>query len=183
MIVELRDHRLWMLVRTEYGIGQSFSSDMGRTWSPGADSRLGGPNSRFFIRRLASGRLLLVNHADTAPNVAVERFLAGQTWRPRSHLTAVLSEDDGKTWQGGLLLDGRDAVSYPDGDQDTSGLIRVIYDRDRYKEGEIILATFREEDVLAREAVTGDCRLRQLVNRTGGVAPLSDPEAQAKARG
>ena len=78
MIVELKDGRLWMLVRTEYGIGQSFSSDCGKTWSPGEDSKLGGPNSRFFIRRLSSGNLLLVNHADIPAADAVAQFVNGE---------------------------------------------------------------------------------------------------------
>lgn len=169
MIVERRDGRLWMLVRTQYGIGQSFSTDRGRSWSPGENSRLGGPNSRFFIRRLASGRLLLVNHADLTPEAAVERFLAGQTWRPRSHLTAFLSEDDGQSWQGGLLLDERVGVSYPDGDQRADGLIYIIYDHERYKKGAILMATFREEDVLAKRTVSQDAQLRLLINETGGV--------------
>lgn len=30
-VVELKDGRLWILVRTFYGIGQSFSLDQGRT--------------------------------------------------------------------------------------------------------------------------------------------------------
>ena len=169
MIVELNDHRLWLLVRTQYGIGQSFSSDTGKTWTPGEDSKFGGPNSRFFIRRLASGNLLLINHADIPPAEAVAKFVNGATWRKRSHLTAFISADDGRSWQGGLLLDARDAVSYPDGSQDQTGLIRVIYDRERYKEGEILMASFREEDVLAGKAVTKDCQLQQLINRTGGV--------------
>lgn len=35
----------------------------------------------------------------------------------RSHLTAYLSKDDGTTWTGGLMLDERRGVSYPDGQQ------------------------------------------------------------------
>lgn len=169
MIVELPGGRLWMLVRACYGIGQSFSMDQGRTWSPGEDSRLGGPNSRFFIRRLASGRLLLVNHADLSPAEALSQCRAGQTWRPRKELTAFLSEDDGRTWKGGLLLDERDGVSYPDGVQDHKGVIHVIYDRERHKAGEILMASFREEDVMAGKPCTPNAQLKQLVNRTGGL--------------
>lgn len=169
MIIERRDGSLWMLVRTLYGIGQSSSADQGRTWSPGENSGLGGPNSRFFIRRLTSGRLLLVNHADVPPDSAVARFLAGQAWRPRSHLTAFLSGDDGRSWQGGLTLDERAGVSYPDGVQAPDGLIHVVYDHERHRRGAILMATFREEDVLARRPVSPDTRLQQLVNETGGV--------------
>ena len=169
MIVELRDRRLWMLVRTEYGIGQSFSTDQGRTWTPGEDSGLGGPNARFFIRRLASGNLLLVNHADIPAAEAAALFREGKRWRPRRKLTAFLSQDDGKTWKGGLVLDEREQVSYPDGAQDAQGLIRVIYDHDRNGQGNIFMAAFREEDVLASVCRSPDAKLKMLVNRTGGV--------------
>lgn len=169
MIVELRDGRLWMLVRAHYGIGQSFSADGGRTWTPGEDSGLGGPNSRFFIRRLASGKLLLVNHADIPAAQAAALCRDGKTWRPRSQLTAFLSADDGQTWQGGLLLDERDGVSYPDGIQDAQGRIWIVYDHERYKEGNILFAVFREEDVLARACRTPGARLKALINRTGGL--------------
>jgi len=153
MIVELKDGRLWMLVRTCYGIGQSFSADKGKTWSFGENSNIGGPNSRFFIRRLASGNLLLVNHTDISPAQAVELFKAGTPWRRRSYLTAFISDDDGKTWKGGLLFDERDAVSYPDGAQDKNGVIRIIYDHERCKQGDILMASFAEEDVMAGKCV------------------------------
>ena len=62
MVLELEDGRLAMYVRTKYGIGVSYSNDKGITWTEGDDSGLGGPCSRFFIRRLKSGRILLINH-------------------------------------------------------------------------------------------------------------------------
>jgi hypothetical protein len=159
-IVELRDGRLWCLVRTTYGIGQSFSSDRGRTWTPGEDSGLGGPNARFFIRRLQSGRLLLVNHRVDPETRAI-----------RCKLAAWLSDDEGKSWHGGLMLDERPAVSYPDGVQDREGTIWVIYDHERYRAGDILFARFREEDVAAGRCVSPVAALRCLINRTGGVRP------------
>ena len=87
----------------------------------------------------------------------------------RSHLTAWLSEDDGETWQGGLELDERMAVSYPDGTQDANGDIWIIYDHERYKCGDILFARFREEDVLAGRCVSPRSSLKNLVNRTGGL--------------
>lgn len=173
MIVELKDGRLWMLVRTLYGIGQSFSSDEGRTWTPGEDSGLGGPNSRFFIRRLSSGNLLLINHADIPPAEAVKLRQEGKTWRTRTRLTALLSVDDGKSWKGGLTLDERDSVTYPDGAEDKHGVIRIIYDRRRYVrkggEADILMASFREADVLAGRPVSADARFKVVVNRITGV--------------
>ena len=152
MVVECRDGSLWMLVRTIYGIGESTSLDRGLTWSPGRDSGLGGPCSRFFIRRLQSGRLLLVNHYE---------------FSGRNNLTALLSEDDGATWPHRLLLDARSDVSYPDGFQAPDGTLHVIYDRERYGAKEILLASFAEEDVLAGEAVSAACRLQRLVSKIG----------------
>ena len=171
-IVELRDGRLWCLVRTNYGIGQSFSSDRGRTWTPGEDSGLGGPNTRFFIRRLASGRLLLVNHWFTDEEKAA-RLRQPDVWLPRRRLAAWLSDDEGSSWQGGLLLDERSGVSYPDGVQDREGTIWIVYDHERYKAGEILFARFREEDIEAGRCVSTGATLRGLINRTGGVRSAS----------
>ncbi len=151
MIVELRDHRLWMLIRTGSGfLWESFSADRGQTWSEPKASNIANPGSRFFIRRLSSGNLLLVNH---------------YKFKGRSHLTARLSTDDGQSWNEGLLLDERGGVSYPDGMQDKDGLIWIVYDHDRQGLGEILRANFREEDVVAGKDVSGQVRLKQLVNR------------------
>ena len=37
------------------------------------------------------------------------------------------------------------------------------------KEGEICMASFKEEDIVAGKQVSKDLKLKQLVNRTGGV--------------
>jgi hypothetical protein len=88
--------------------------------------------------------------------------------RGRSHLTALVSSDDGKTWTGGLLLDERSGVSYPDGQQTDDGLIRVIYDFSRTGSRQILMAEFREEDAAAGEPVSGRVRLRRLVSEASG---------------
>lgn len=160
MIVELKDGRLWMLIRTEKVLWESYSSDKGRTWTAGKPTSIATPHSRFFIRRLASGNLLLVNH---------------YKFTGRSHLTAQLSTDDGATWNDGLLLDERGGqnysngvpggVSYPDGVQDKNGLIWITYDRGRNSVGEILLAKFREEDVLAGKDVSGAVVLKQVISK------------------
>ena len=83
----------------------------------------------------------------------------------RSHLTAFVSDDDGRTWTGGLLLDERAGVAYPDGVQAPDGTITVIYDRNRTGEREILTARFREEDARAGRDASGQVRLRGLVFR------------------
>ena len=151
MITELRDGRLWLLTRTGSGVlWESHSSDKGNHWSEAAPSTIANPGSRFFIRRLSSGNLLLVNH---------------YKFKGRSHITARLSTDDGATWNEGLLLDERSGVSYPDGVQDKDGLIWITYDRDRQGDGEILLAKFREEDVIAGRNVSGAVTLKQTISK------------------
>lgn len=168
MLVERRDGVLWLLARTQdvgKGIAESFSSDGGRTWSPGETSSIPHVRSRFFIRRLASGRLLLVKHN---PRMDTIWLLGGDVpnyWRERSHLTAYLSDDDGKSWYGGLLLDERAAVSYPDGDQAEDGRIYIAYDYNRKTDREILMAAFTEEDVAAGELVDPGSRLKVLINK------------------
>lgn len=156
MLVELRDGRLWMLVRTGYGIGESFSTDRGRTWNPVEPSDIEHPTSRFFIRRLRSGNLLLVKHGPMDERTG------------RSHLRAFVSEDEGENWAGGLLLDEREGISYPDGVQAPDGTIHIIYDYDRQGAKEILLAKFGEADAGAGEEVSGKVERRRVVNRAAG---------------
>jgi predicted neuraminidase len=150
MIVELSDGSLWMLVRTSYGIGESFSFDMGKTWTRGKPSSINGPGSRFHIRKLKSGNILLINHS-------------GFTGKNRSHLTALLSENDGKTWDYKLLLDERNNVSYPDAIE-SDGKIFIIYDRDRYGEKEILMATVTENDIKAGKIISPGSQLKKIVD-------------------
>ena len=86
----------------------------------------------------------------------------------RSHLTAYRSEDDGATWNGGLLLDEREGVSYPDGIECADGTIYLIYDYSRTGKKQILMATFTEKDVAAGRAVSGRVRLGVLVNQASG---------------
>ena len=159
MVTELRDGRVWLLTRTGGGfLWESFSSDKGRTWSEPKASNIASPGSRFFIRRLSSGNLLLVNH---------------YKYKGRNNLTAQISTDDGATWNKGLLLDERNSVSYPDGVQDKDGLIWIVYDRDRQGEGNILLAKFREEDVAAGKDMSGTVSLKQVVSKLDKPKPAA----------
>ena len=109
-----------------------------------------------FKQRLDSGKLLLVKHGPL--NEATGR----------SHLTAFLSADDGRKWSGGLLLDERTGVSYPDGQQTPDGLIRIIYDFSRTEKRNILMAEFCEEDVAAGKDVSGAVQLRRVVSAASG---------------
>ncbi len=154
MLVERKDGSLWMLARTAKGIMESTSTDGGRTWSAPVDSAIKHPAARFHIRRLVSGQLLLVKHGDQIDSHS-----------GRVQLSAWLSADDGRTWQGGLVLDDRKGISYPDGFQAPDGTIYISYDRNRSTDGEILLARFTEEDILARKLTGPKSKLRMLISR------------------
>jgi len=146
MVIERHDGSLWMLTRTHQGIGDSISSDGGASWSPLRLQAIRHTPSRFFIMRLNSGNLLLVKHM----GMEVDLEAVGRS--QRRELTAFISRDDGQTWSGGLMIDDRNPVSYPDGQQTPDGTIHLIWDFSRSKDQEIVMTTFREEDVLAADA-------------------------------
>jgi predicted neuraminidase len=152
IIIEKKNKSLWMLVRTKYGIGESISEDFGETWSNLKPSTIKHTTSRFFMRRLSSGNLLLVKHGGI-----------NERGR-RSHLTAYLSKDDGTAWSNGLLLDERLGVSYPDGQQSSDGIIHIIYDYSRTEEKEILLAKFTEDDVMLGDSTSESISLKMVVS-------------------
>lgn len=137
-IVERKDGSFLTFIRGKEAPSylESVSFDGGKTWDKGKRCRFENPSSRLYVRRLKSGNLLLVKNGPLDKNVG------------RKRLTAYLSDDDGLTWKGGLLLDRR-SCSYPDGDQLPDGRIFVVYDHDRMGAQEILYASFREDEVLA----------------------------------
>lgn len=153
-IVERKDGSLWMLARTAKGIMESTSNDHGKTWSKPSFPTIKHPAARFHIRRLASGRMLLIKHGKTI-----------YSHEGRNLLTAWLSDDEGKSWRGGLMLDERKGISYPDGFQAPDGTIYISYDRNRSTDGEILLARFTEADILARKLVGPKSKLKMLISR------------------
>ncbi|MBQ8836673.1 MAG: helix-turn-helix domain-containing protein [Clostridia bacterium] len=174
MVVELKNGVLAMYVRTKYGIAVSYSYDRGVTWSQGDDSGLGGPCSRFYIGRLRSGRILLINHV---------KFTG------RNNLTALLSEDDGKTFPYSIMLDERIGVSYPDVTESDDGYIYITYDRERgnrrnleesYRAArEILVAKITEEDIISGSLKGENSYLKRIASKLGKLAD-SEPNPFAK---
>lgn len=167
-IVELEDGRFWLMNRTQRGIGDFYSEDGGKTWTDFAPSKIPNTSSRTFLRRLAGGNLILVKNGPLDKDTG------------RSNMTAYISRDDGKTWEGGLLLDERNQVSYPDGDQMPDGTIFIIYDFERYGAKEIYAARITEADILAGKIVSPGSELKLLVNKALGTS--APPSWEVKLR-
>ena len=154
---------LKVYVRTKRGIGNAVSDDGGTTWHEENACVMPGPSTRFHIRRLPSGRMLLIWHDNTMT---------------REKLTAMLSEDEGKTWKYKFLLDERSDVSYPDAAIDGEGYLNIIYDRERggFKDSlkdaqkcarEILMARITEDDIMAGKIVSEKSFLKRIVSRLG----------------
>jgi hypothetical protein len=165
MVVERKDGSIWMVARTGKGLMQSTSTDRGKTWAEPTPAGINHPVARFHLRRLASGRILLVKHGDSI-----------DTQEGRSKLKAFLSEDEGLTWKGGLMLDERKGISYPDGFQAPDGRIYISYDRNRSTDGEILFARFTEEEVLDGKISKPGSKLQGLISRP--LKPRSEKPAK-----
>lgn len=162
-LVERKDGSIWMTARTSTrDIMESISRDEGVTWSEPKNSGIRHASSRHFMRRLRSGNLLLVKHGATMeyPSLRLDR----------SHLCAFISDNDGATWKGSLLLDERAGISYPDGTQAPDGTIFVSYDYNRDTNGHVLMARFTEADVLAGKCVSPSSRLRMLISQPNPLA-------------
>lgn len=173
MLVERRDGSLWMLMRADYGIEQAESFDQGRTWTnrrPFTDKM--GINTRFHLRKLRSGNLLLVLNDHP---------------KARNNMVAMLSLDDGLTWPHKLVLDERSAVTYPDATETKEGRIYIVYDWGRYlvNKQEILFAIITEEDIKTGRLVDPASSLKNSIDKLapygGGVTRDWEPLEYEKA--
>lgn len=171
IFLEKQDGSIQVYARTSYGIGSAISYDGGAHWSEGFETNYGGPSSRFFIGRMPSGRVLMVNH---------------YKYTGRNNLTAMLSDDDGKTFTHHLLLDGRNNVSYPDVQICEDGTLYICYDRERggFQKDmasalscarEVLYAKITEEDILAEKLVSEGSFLQRVACKLTDYENDDDP--------
>lgn len=103
-VVELRDGRLWMWMRTTHGCQYGcYSTDRGKTWSKPEPTGIKSPCSPATIERVPwTGDLLAVfnDHSGLHP------YPKGK----RTPLCVAVSKDDGKTWSKSRVIE-----SNPDG--------------------------------------------------------------------
>lgn len=94
--VQLRDGRVWMLIRTQTGfLYESFSPD-GVEWSEARPTRFRSSNSPANLLRLPDGRLVVFwNNCENPSRVDGE-----PVYTTRDALHAAISSDEGRTWKG-----------------------------------------------------------------------------------
>ena len=111
-VIELKDGRLWMWMRTDAGRQyQCFSKDGGLTWSTPAPSNIKSPRSPAQVKRIPwTGDLMMVwnDHSGDHPYPK-----DGVKWhKNRTPLCAAISTDDGKTWRKSRIIAHRDHASF-----------------------------------------------------------------------
>lgn len=101
-VVELRDGRLWMLIRTAQDcLYEAFSQDGGLTWGESSPSQFYGTITMPTIGRLSDGRLLLFwCNTTPLPEMATATGVWDDVFTNRDAIHVAISEDDGKTWKG-----------------------------------------------------------------------------------
>lgn len=101
-VIELRDGRIWMIMRTaQDNHYESFSKDGGQTWSKAVPSRFYGTITMPTLKRLTDGRILFVwNNTTPLPEMNNAKGTREDVFTNRDALHAAISEDDGKTWTG-----------------------------------------------------------------------------------
>ncbi|MBQ9131225.1 MAG: exo-alpha-sialidase, partial [Clostridia bacterium] len=135
MAYQKRSGRIRMLARNNRGyLAECTSRDGGMSWSEAKLSTIPSPDTRFYIGKTPSGRIILVNNAMS---------------EERQNMSVWLSDDDGTTFPYRKTVDDPGyLLSYPDVDF-YGDKIYLTYDRERTGAKEIRLLTFTEEDVIS----------------------------------
>lgn len=141
MAYEKLDGSIRMLARSSAKkLVESYSFDKGMSWTDAKFTNIESPDTRIFVARTPSGRILLVNNDSS---------------KSRCNMCVYLSEDDGANWKYKRHIDERDNLSYPDVDF-YNGKIYLTYDRERCGIGsarEILFMSFTEDDIMNNDYV------------------------------
>ncbi len=111
-IEQLRDGRLWMLMRTNWGVfWEAHSENEGLNWKGFKPTKISASSAPGLLQRLKSGRLVLVwNRAN--PEGKNEYTLSGGDGissevshsNHRGELSVMFSDDDGKNWSKPVVI-------------------------------------------------------------------------------
>ena len=98
-LLELKDGRVWMLIRTSRGqFWESFSTDGGLTWSEAKPTAIESTHAPGHLARLGDSRIALVWN---------------RPQKRRGDLHLAFSADEGRTWTPSLVLAKGRQVTYP----------------------------------------------------------------------
>ncbi len=166
-LTELPDGRLWMLIRTNWGeFWSAYSHDGGRFWRIIQPSGIAASSAPGFMKRLQSGRLLLVWNRPFPEGKSEWKLSGGDgLWSEtpvsnhRDELSLALSDDDGETWSDPVVI----ARSRVPSDSKQNRWIAYPYVFE-HKPGELWLTTMQgdvrirlhERDFVAPNIALGD---------------------------
>lgn len=91
VVIQLKDGRVWMMIRTEKGRFYEAFSDDGALWSPPRPSSFLSSDSPAGLTRLPDGRLVILWN---------NSLRYAYAYGGRQVLHGAISDDDGKTWRG-----------------------------------------------------------------------------------
>ena len=111
-IEQLTDGRLWMLMRTNWGVfWEAYSENDGLAWKAFKPTIIDASSAPGLLQRLASGRLLLVWNRANPEEGPSYPFSGGDGISSevahsnhREELSAMLSDDDGASWTDPVVL-------------------------------------------------------------------------------
>lgn len=121
---QLKDGRLWLLLRTNWGsFWEAYSKDDGVTWNGFNPTQIDASSAPGLLKRLQDGKLVLVWNR-RFPQGRVEYPLSGgdNQWSEvpasnhRDELAIAFSGDEGKTWSNPVVIAERGTqkrLSYP----------------------------------------------------------------------
>ena len=122
-IEQLRDGRLWMLMRTNWKtFWEAFSDDEGASWHTARATTIDASSAPGLIKRLASGRLVLIWNRYFPEGQHSFPLTGGDNqWSEvpvsnhRLELSIKFSGDDGKTWTDPVVIarSKKDWIAYP----------------------------------------------------------------------
>ncbi|MDF1745328.1 MAG: sialidase family protein [Gimesia sp.] len=95
-IVELKDGRIYALIRTRFGrFWEAFSTDEGASWRTIKPSQIPASSSPAILKRLESGRIVMLWNRFRDPKLKKGR---------REELSIAFSEDECKTWSEPIVI-------------------------------------------------------------------------------
>jgi Neuraminidase (sialidase) len=111
-IEQLNDGRIWMLMRTNWGVfWEAYSENEGLTWEKFKPTKIDASSAPGLLQRLQSGRLFLVWNRVNPEGKNSYRLSGGDGVSSevahsnnREELSIMFSDDDGKTWSSPVVI-------------------------------------------------------------------------------